>query len=83
MLVAWAIGGSLMGALSDRLGIRRLPYLISVVLTTMLWAVFLFVQLPYVLLYQQWIICKAEHGVKIGWPHEDTATTSNAVLYTG
>ena len=47
----WAIGGPLLGALSDRLGIRRLPYLISVVLTTMLWAVFLFVQLPYVLLY--------------------------------
>ena len=51
MLVAWAIGGPLLGALSDRLGIRRLPYLISVVLATMLWAVFLFVQLPYVLLY--------------------------------
>jgi sugar phosphate permease len=51
MLVAWAIGGPLLGALSDRLGIRRLPYLISVVLVTLLWAVFLFVQLPYALLY--------------------------------
>lgn len=51
MLVAWAIGGPLLGALSDRLGIRRLPYLLSVILTTMLWAVFLFVELPYVLLY--------------------------------
>jgi hypothetical protein len=30
---------------------RRLPYLISVFLATMLWAVFLFVHLPYVLLY--------------------------------
>lgn len=51
MLVAWAVGGPVLGALSDRMGLRRLPYLISVICTTLLWSVFLFVKLPYVLLY--------------------------------
>ncbi len=45
MLIAWAIGGPCLGALSDRIGLRRLPYLIGTVLTTLLWAVFLFVEL--------------------------------------
>jgi nitrate/nitrite transporter NarK len=51
MLVAWAMGGPCLGALSDRIGLRRLPYLIGTALTTLLWAVFLFVKLPYPLLY--------------------------------
>lgn len=51
MLVAWAAGGPLLGALSDRLGLRKKPYLISVTLTTVLWGVFLFMQLPSILLY--------------------------------
>jgi sugar phosphate permease len=51
MLVAWAIGGPLLGALSDRLCLRKTPYLCSVAAAATLWAVFLFVQLPSVLLY--------------------------------
>jgi len=51
MLVAWAIGGPVLGALSDKIGQRKLPYLVSTVLTTFFWAIFLFVDLPYVLLY--------------------------------
>jgi sugar phosphate permease len=51
MLVAWAMGGPLLGALSDRLGLRKMPYLVTVAVATMLWAVFLFVQLPSALLY--------------------------------
>ena len=51
MLVAWAVGGPVLGALSDRMGVRRLPYLVSVILTTALWSIFLFVHLPYTLLY--------------------------------
>jgi MFS family permease len=51
MLIVWAAGGPCLGALSDRIGLRRLPYLIGKALTTLLWAVFLFVDLPYILLY--------------------------------
>lgn len=51
MLVAWAMGGPLLGALSDRLSLRKMPYLISVVFMTILWAVFLFIPLPHTLLY--------------------------------
>lgn len=51
MLVAWAIGGPFLGALPDRLGFGRLPSLVSVVLATMSWAIFLFAQLPCVLPY--------------------------------
>ncbi len=51
MLIAWAIGGPTLGALSDRIGRRKLPYLVGTILSTSLWAVFLFVELPYVLLY--------------------------------
>jgi len=51
MLVAWAVGGPALGAFSDRAGLRKLPYIFSTVFATLLWAVFLFVDLPYVLLY--------------------------------
>lgn len=51
MLIAWAMGGPTLGALSDRLGLRRLPYLFSAACTSLLWAVFLFVELPSFLLY--------------------------------
>ncbi len=51
MLIAWAIGGPMLGALSDRTGLRRLPYLLSTVCTTMLWAVFLFFEMSRTLLY--------------------------------
>lgn len=51
MLVAWAAGGPLLGALSDRLRLRKKPYLVSVMLTTALWALFLFLQPPAIILY--------------------------------
>jgi sugar phosphate permease len=51
MLIAWAIGCPFLGALSDRMGRRKLPYLISTFLTASLWGVFLFVNLPGNLLY--------------------------------
>lgn len=51
MLIAWAMGGPMLGALSDRIGLRRLPYLISAACTTLLWAVFLFVDISSTLLY--------------------------------
>jgi len=42
MLVAWAVGGPTLGAMSDRLGRRKLPYLTANVATATLWGVFLF-----------------------------------------
>jgi MFS family permease len=51
MLIAWAIGGPVLGAFSDRIGLRKRPYLISTILTTFFWAVFLFIDLPSQLLY--------------------------------
>jgi MFS family permease len=42
MLVAWAIGGVTLGAMSDRLGRRKLPYLTANIATATLWGVFLF-----------------------------------------
>ncbi len=51
MLLAWAIGGPVLGAISDRLGRRKLPYLVCNLVTAVFWAVFLLVDLPYQLLY--------------------------------
>ncbi len=51
MLIAWAIGGPLLGAFSDRAGLRKRPYLFSTILATLFWSLFLFIDLPYVLLY--------------------------------
>jgi sugar phosphate permease len=51
MLVAWAVGGPPLGAWSDRIGLRKRPYLFSTALATLFWSLFLFVDLPYVLLY--------------------------------
>jgi len=51
MLIAWAIGGPSLGALSDRLRLRRLPYLLAVLVTTSLWAIFLWGDLSVTMLY--------------------------------
>ena len=51
MLVAWAIGGPVLGAVSDRVGRRKWPYLISNIITALCWAAFLFLELPQVVLY--------------------------------
>ncbi len=51
MLIAWAIGGPCLGALSDRVRLRRLPYLLAVAVSATLWAVFLWGGLSVTLLY--------------------------------
>jgi len=51
MLIAWAAGGPVLGALSDRIGRRKLPYLGATFLAAFFWAIFLFVDLPYIFFY--------------------------------
>lgn len=52
MLLGFAIGGPLLGALSDRMGRRKLPYLGAALVNTLCWGVFLFVDaLPAAALY--------------------------------
>ena len=52
MLLGFAIGGPILGALSDRIGRRRLPYLGAALANALSWAVFLFVaDLPATVLY--------------------------------
>jgi len=52
MLVAWAVGGPTLGAVSDRLGRRKRPYLLANALTAALWGIFMFWQdLPSLLLF--------------------------------
>lgn len=46
MLIAWAVGGPILGALSDRIGRRKLPYLAANLACAGLWGVFLFVDVP-------------------------------------
>lgn len=51
MLIAWAIGGPVLGAFSDRIGRRKLPYLGGTLCAAFFWGIFLFVDLPYVFFY--------------------------------
>lgn len=51
MLLAWAIGGPSLGALSDRIQRRKPPYLLANAATALLWGIFLFADLPRFLLY--------------------------------
>ena len=51
MLLSLALSGPVCGAISDRLGRRKLPYLIGTVLTTTFWAIFLLVKLPHLMLF--------------------------------
>ena len=41
----------MLGALSDRVGRRKVPYLCATILATLFWGVFLFADIPYVLFY--------------------------------
>ncbi len=51
MLLAWAVGGPSLGAISDRMGRRKLTYLAANSLAAMLWGVFLFVDVPVQAMY--------------------------------
>lgn len=51
MLLAWAVGGPTLGALSDRIHRRKPPYLLANLAAAVLWGVFLFVDIPQALLY--------------------------------
>ncbi|MFO7983107.1 MAG: MFS transporter [Desulfuromonadales bacterium] len=51
MLIAWAVGGPSLGAISDRLGRRKPTYLVANSLMACLWGVFLVFELPKTLLY--------------------------------
>ena len=51
LLVAWAVGGPVFGALSDRIGRRKPLYLLGCLMTPLCWAVIIFVpRLPVFLL---------------------------------
>jgi sugar phosphate permease len=51
MLLAWAIGGPSLGAISDRFRRRKLPYLAANISAALLWGIFLFADIPQPLLY--------------------------------
>ena len=51
MLISWAVSGPVLGIISDRIGRRKSPYLISTCFAALFWAVFLFVDIPHLLLY--------------------------------
>ena len=51
MLLAWAIGGPSLGAISDRIRRRKLPYLVANISATLLWGIFLLADVPHPLLY--------------------------------
>lgn len=51
MLLSFAFSGPILGAISDRLRRRKMPYLIGTIFTTLFWFVFLFVKLPYLMLF--------------------------------
>lgn len=52
MLLGFAIGGPVLGALSDRIGRRKLPYLGAALANALSWAVFLFIaDLPASVIY--------------------------------
>jgi len=51
MLISWAVSGPVLGMISDRMGRRKIPYLISTCFGALFWAIFLFAEAPYPMLY--------------------------------
>jgi MFS family permease len=79
MLVAWAVGGPLAGALSDRLGRRKLPYLLVNFIAAVLWGIFLIGHLPSGLLYALFAaIGLTSGGVIIGFAYSREANHPGA-----
>jgi MFS family permease len=79
MLVAWAIGGPAAGALSDRMGKRKLPYLLVNSIAALLWGLFLIIHLPSGLLYALFAaIGLSSGGVIIGFAHAREANHPGA-----
>ena len=70
MLVAWAVGGPLAGALSDRLEKRKRPYLLVNSVSAALWGIFLVAPLSSGALYVLFAaIGLTSGGVIIGFAH--------------
>ena len=80
MLVSWAIGGPTLGAMSDRLGRRKLPYMAANVAGATLWGIFLFWgDIPRVLLYPLFAaIGLTSGGLIIGYAHSREANHPGA-----
>lgn len=51
MLFSLAFSGPIFGTISDRIGLRKMPYLIATILTALCWGIFLFVKLPHLMLF--------------------------------
>jgi len=85
MLIAWAIGGPTLGALSDRLGRRKPPYLAANVVSATLWGVFLFWGgIPRILLYPLFAAIGFSSGALIiGFAHSREANHPGAAGAVG
>jgi MFS family permease len=80
MLVSWAIGGPTLGALSDRFGRRKLPYMMANAAGATLWGIFLFWgSIPGILLYPLFAaIGLTSGGLIIGYAHSREANHPGA-----
>jgi len=85
MLVSWAVGGPTLGAMSDRLGRRKLPYLTANVASATLWGVFLFREgIPRILLYPLFAAIGFTSGALIiGFAHSREANHPGAAGAVG
>jgi MFS family permease len=85
MLISWAVGGPAIGAMSDRIGRRRLPYMASNAASAVLWGVFLFCEgIPRMLFYPLFAaIGFASGGLIIGFAHSREANHPGAAGAVG
>jgi MFS family permease len=85
MLVSWAVGGPTLGAMSDRLGRRKLPYMMANAAGATLWGVFLFWgDIPRIFLYPLFAaIGLTSGGLIIGYAHSREANHPGAAGAVG
>ena len=85
MLIFWAIGGPTLGAMSDRLGRRKLPYMTANVASAALWGVFLFRgDIPRIFLYPLFAAIGFTSGALIiGFAHSREANHPGAAGAVG